>query len=97
MKSDFRTPRGPSDSELEALDAEDDAARYARARQMMSDAIDAHLADNAADLRARVLQTTSPGDLHALMPEFTKALVKRVGIEPASPIVTAIDRLIAVR
>ncbi|HJU21724.1 MAG TPA: hypothetical protein VJ891_04385 [Casimicrobiaceae bacterium] len=97
MKSDFRTPHGHSDSDLHASDAEDDAMRYARARQMMSDAIDAHLGENAADLRARLSHAESAVDLHALMPEFTKALVRRVGIEPASPIVTAIDRLIATR
>lgn len=80
-----------------ASDAEDDADRYVRARQMMSDAIDAHFGGDAPDLRARLSQTTSARDLHALMPQFAKALVKRVGIEPASPIVTAIDRLIAIK
>jgi len=34
-----------------------------------------------------------PG-LHDLLPDFAKSLVKRLGIEPATPIVSSIERLI---
>ena len=42
----------------------------------------------------RLQKTASIRDLHELLPDFAKALVKRVGIEPATPIVSSIERLI---
>ena len=43
----------------------------------------------------RLQKTANIRDLHDLLPDFAKALVKRIGMGPATPIVEAIERLIA--
>lgn len=73
---------------------DDEKARYAHARQMIRDAIDAHVGAHDTDLVARLEKTAGVRDLHALLPDFAKALVRRVGLEPATPIITSIERLI---
>ena len=73
---------------------DDETARYRHARQMIGDAIDAHIGHDGHDLVARLEQTAGILDLHALLPDFAKALVRRVGLEPATPIVSSVERLI---
>ena len=74
--------------------SEDEIARYMQAQQMMSDAINAHLGFRGYGLMMRLQKTANVRDLHDLLPDFAKSLVKRLGIEPATPIVSAIERLI---
>ena len=83
------TKRDPADSM-----PQDEAERYTQAQQMISDAINAHLGFRGYGLIMRLQKTASIRDLHELLPDFAKALVKRVGIEPATPIVSSIERLI---
>ena len=83
------TKRDPADSM-----PQDEAERYTQAQQMISDAINAHLGFRGYGLTMRLQKTASIRDLHDLLPDFAKALVKRVGIEPATPIVSSIERLI---
>jgi hypothetical protein len=73
---------------------EDEIERYMQAQQMMSDAINAHLGFRGYGLMMRLQKTATVRDLHDLLPDFAKALVKRLGIEPAAPIVSSIERLI---
>ena len=61
---------------------------------MISDAINAHLGFRGYGLMVRLQKTANVRDLHDLLPDFAKALVKRLGIEPATPIVSSIERLI---
>ena len=82
------------ESVTQASDRDDETARYAHARQMIRDAIDAHVGDHGNDLGARLDNMASVRDLHALLPDFARALVRRVGLEPATPIITSIERLI---
>ena len=89
----------PSIAEGEAATAgaqrsEDEVERYMQAQQMMSDAINAHLGFRGYGLMMRLQKTANVRDLHDLLPDFAKALVKRLGIEPATPIVSSIERLI---
>jgi hypothetical protein len=74
--------------------SEDEVERYMQAQQLMSDAINAHLGFRGYGLMMRLQKTGNVRDLHDLLPDFAKALVKRVGIEPATPIVSSIERLI---
>jgi hypothetical protein len=74
--------------------SEDEVERYIQAQQLMSDAINAHLGFRGYGLMMRLQKTGNVRDLHDLLPDFAKALVKRVGIEPATPIVSSIERLI---
>lgn len=82
-------------SVVQSQPSQDEAARYLQAQQMLSDAINAHLGFRGYGLMMRLQKTANARDLHDLLPDFAKALVKRVGIEPATPIVSSIERLIA--
>lgn len=89
----------PSVAQGEAIAApaqrtEDEIERFTQAQQMMSDAINAHLGFRGYGLMMRLQKTANVRDLHDLLPDFAKALVKRLGIEPATPIVSSIERLI---
>ncbi len=90
----------PSDSnrlqvrEATAQRSEDEVERYLQAQQMMSDAINAHLGFRGYGMMMRLQKTANVRDLHDLLPDFAKALVKRLGIEPATPIVSSIERLL---
>jgi len=75
--------------------SDDEMARYQHARQMIGDAIDAHVGIHGHELIARLEKTANVRDLHGLLPDFAKALVRRVGLEPATPIVSSIERLIS--
>ena len=61
---------------------------------MLSDAINAHLGFRGYGLTMRLQKAANARDLHDLLPDFAKALVKRLGIEPATPLVSSIERLI---
>lgn len=74
--------------------SQDEVERFLQAQQMMSDAINAHLGLRGYGMMMRLQKTANVRDLHDLLPEFAKALVKRLGIEPATPIVSSIERLI---
>jgi hypothetical protein len=73
--------------------SDDEVERYMQAQQMMSDAINAHLGFRGYGLMMRLQKTANVRDLHDLLPDFAKALVKRLGLEPATPIVSSIERL----
>ena len=51
---------------------DDEKARYAHARQMIRDAIDAHVGAHDTDLVARLEKTAGVRDLHALLGEAMK-------------------------
>jgi len=72
---------------------EDEVERFMRAQQMMSDAINRHLGFRGYGLMMRLQRTANVRDIHDLLPDFAKALVKRIGMGPATPIVSAIEQL----
>ncbi|MGE5104334.1 MAG: hypothetical protein ACM3NZ_06295 [Betaproteobacteria bacterium] len=88
----------PSDAQREAsaepARSQDEVERYLKAQQMVSDAINAHLGFRGYGLMMRLQKTANIRDLHDLLPEFAKALVKRIGMPAATPIVSSIERLI---
>ena len=86
--------RGSDAATAPAQRSEDEIERYMQAQQMISDAINAHLGFRGYGLMMRLQKTANVRDLHDLLPDFAKALVKRLGIEPATPIVSSIERLI---
>jgi hypothetical protein len=78
----------------QASRSQDEVARYMQAQRMMSEAINQHLGFRGYGLMMRLQKTANVRDLHDLLPDFAKALVKRIGMGPATPIVGAIERLI---
>jgi hypothetical protein len=76
---------------------EDEVQRYLQAQQLISDAINRHLGFRGYGLMMRLQKTANNRDIHDLLPDFAKALVKRIGMGPATPIVEEIERLITGR
>ena len=72
---------------MQAARSEDEVQRYLQAQQLMSDAINQHLGFRGYGLMMRLQKTANVRDLHDLLPDFAKALVKRIGMAPATPIV----------
>ena len=90
----FSAPSVAAGGGGESVRSEDEVQRFMQAQQMMSDAINAHLGFRGYGLMMRLQKTANVRDLHDLLPEFAKALVKRIGMGPATPIVGTIERLI---
>ena len=53
-----------------------------------------HLGFRGYMMMMRLQRAENLRDLHDLLPDFAKALVKRIGIEKATPIVSELERLI---
>jgi hypothetical protein len=77
--------------------SEDEAQRFVAAQRRLSDLINEHLGIRGYLLVMRVERAANLRDLHDMLPDFAKALVKRIGVERATPIVTDLEQLIAVR
>jgi len=73
---------------------ENQLPRFTEARKMMNDAIDRHLGIRGYGLAMKLQKAGNVRDLHDLLPDFARALVRRIGIGPATPVVEAIERLI---
>jgi hypothetical protein len=87
----------PSAAESEAVAAprsEGEVQRFLDAQQQLSDAINAHLGFRGYMMMMRLQRANNLRDLHDLLPDFAKALVKRVGIDAATPIVSRLEQLI---
>ena len=85
--------RASNDEDL-APGSDAEVARFRQAQQAMSDAIDAHLGLRGYTLTLKVQRSANLGELHGLLREFAAALVKRTGIDEATPIVSGIETLI---
>jgi hypothetical protein len=85
---------GEGGEQANAARSHDEIERYMHAQRMMSEAINQHLGFRGYGLMMRLQKTANVRDLHDLLPDFAKALVKRIGMGPATPIVGAIERLI---
>jgi len=73
---------------------EDEVERFMSGQQMMSDAINRHMGFRGYGLMMRLQKTANIRDLHDLLREFAAALVKRIGMDKATPIVSEIEALI---
>ena len=77
--------------------SEDEAQRFVAAQRKLSDLINQHLGLRGYLLVMRLERASNLRDLHDLLPDVAKALVKRIGIEAATPMVAELEQLIAVR
>jgi hypothetical protein len=90
----------PSVAEAEATSpprSEDEAQRFVAAQRKLSDLINQNLGLRGYLLVMRLERASNLRDLHDLLPDVAKALVKRVGMEAATPMVAELEQLIAVR
>lgn len=77
--------------------SEDDVQRFLVAQKALSDAIGNHLGLRGYGLMLRLQRANSLRELHEMLPEFARMLVKRIGMDAATPIVTAIEQQVAPR
>ena len=64
------------------------------AQKALSNAINEHLGFRGYGLMMRLQKAENLRDLHEMLPDFAQALVKRKGMEAATPIVTALEQMI---
>ena len=88
----------PSAVEAEAVApprSEDEVRRFLAAQQRISDAINTHLGFRGYLMMMRLQRAGNLRDLRDFLPDFGKALVKRIGSTNAAQIVAGIERLIS--
>src|SRR5437660_7160886 len=93
----FSAPSAAVNGALEPQRSEADVERYLRAQQMMSDAINSHLGFRGYGLMMRLQKAADLHDLHDLLRDVAAVLVKRMGIDGATPIVSEIEHQIIPR
>lgn len=72
----------------------DEVERFLRAQKMMDAAINNHLGFWGYGLMLRLQKTANLRDLHDLLPDVAKALVKKIGFDGATPIVNQMEQVI---
>jgi hypothetical protein len=74
--------------------SESEVQQFLAAQQQLSDAINQYLGFRGYMMMMRLQRASNLRDLHDLLPDFAKAMVKRVGIDAATPIVGQLEQLI---
>ncbi|TMG98676.1 MAG: hypothetical protein E6H71_05295 [Betaproteobacteria bacterium] len=93
----FSAPSAAVNGAMEPQRSEADVERYLRAQQMMSDAINSHLGFRGYGLMMRLQKAANLHELHDLLRDVAAVLVKRMGIDGATPIVSEIEQQIIAR
>jgi len=93
----FSAPSVADDTPTAAPPSEDEAQRFRAAQRRLNDLISEHLGIRGYLLVMRLERASNLRDLHDLLPDVAKALIKRIGVERATPIVTDLEQLIALR
>jgi hypothetical protein len=75
----------------------DEVERFIAIQRKLSDVVNAHLGFRGYLLMMRLQRAENLRDLHDFLPDFARALVKRMGIDAAAPIVAEFERLIVAR
>jgi hypothetical protein len=90
----FSAPSVAETRQAPAPRSADEVERFIAAQRQLSNLINKHLGVRGYLMMMRLQRAENLRDLHDLLPDFAKALVKRVGLEPASTIVSELERLI---
>lgn len=72
----------------------DEVQTFLAAQKALSDAINDNLGFRGYLLMMRLQKAENLRDLHEMLPEFAQSLVKRKGIEAATPVVSALEQMI---
>ena len=91
----FSAPSATESGTAPAARSEDEVQRFLAAQQKVSDAINAHLGFRGYLMMMRLQRASNLRDLHDLLPDLAQALVKRLGMGAATPLVEELQRLIA--
>ena len=90
----FSAPSSHEDKSAMAPRSEKENQQFIVVQKKISDVIGAHLGFRGYVMTLRLQRAENLRDLHDLLPDFAQALVKRIGIDPASRIVSELERLI---
>jgi hypothetical protein len=90
----FSAPSSAESGAASTPRSEGEVQRFLDAQRELSDAINAHLGFRGYMMMMRLQRASNLRDLHDLLPDFAKAMVKRVGIDAATPVVTRLEQLI---
>jgi hypothetical protein len=71
---------------------EDDVQRFLRLQKSMNETISSHLGLRGYGLMLRLQRASNLRELHELLPDLAQALVKRIGIDKATPIVETLEQ-----
>ena len=77
--------------------SEDDVQRFLTLQTTMNGAISQHLGIRGYGLMLRLQRAGNLRDLHEMLPDLAQALVKRIGINAASPIVDGIEQALELK
>jgi hypothetical protein len=91
----FSAPSATESGTAPAARSEDEVQRFLAAQRKVSDAINAHLGFRGYLMMMRLQRASNLRDLHDLLPDLAQALVKRLGVGVATPLVEELQRLIA--
>jgi hypothetical protein len=72
----------------------DEAQTFGDAKKALSNAINENLGFRGYGLLMRLRKAKNLRDLHEMLPDFALTLVKRKGLEAATPIVSALEQMI---
>ena len=72
----------------------DEVQHFLDAQKALSNAINEHLGFRGYGLMMRIQKTENLRDLHEMLPDFAQSLVKRKGMEAATPIVSELEQMI---
>ena len=90
----FSAPSGTESGTAPVPRSEDEVQRFLAAQQKVSDTINAHLGFRGYLMMMRLQRAGNLRDLHDLLPDLAQALVKRLGLDAATPIVQELQQLI---
>jgi len=93
----FSAPSAAESDAQPETRSQDDVERFIAAQRKLSDLMNEHLGFRGYLLMMRLQRAENLRDLHDFLPEFAQALVKRIGIDAAAPIVAELERLILAR
>jgi len=93
----FSAPSGDERAHAPAPRTADEVERFAAAQTRLSGLINEHLGFRGYLMMMRLQRAENLRDLHDFLPDFAQALVKRIGMEAATPIVSELERSIVVR
>lgn len=93
----FSAPSGGEGAQAPTPPTADEIERFIAAQTRLSELINEHLGFRGYLMMMRLQRAENLRDLHDFLPDFAQALVKRVGMEAATPMVAELERLIVVR
>lgn len=93
----FSAPSVAGAGAADVVRSEDEVELFIAAQKKLSDLINEHLGFRGYLMMMRLQRAENLRDLYDLLPDLAKALVKRIGIEAATPIVSELERVIVAR